>query len=396
MDNKKQLALKFILLFGLVSAFGDITYEGARSVYGPYLGALGASAAVIGLVSRVGEFLGYALRFVSGYFVDRTGKYWTITILGYALLISVPLLAIAGSWQIAVLFIILERSCKAIRSPGKDAMISHATKQVGTGFGFGIHEALDQTGAIIGPLIFTFTLTFAGGYKQGFTFMWIPAILTVLTILYTRRKFPNPSELENSIEEGQPKANTKQKLPKIFWYYSLFTFISVLGFVPFTIISYHFSVRNILAPSFIPTLYAIAMAIDGGFALLIGKFYDKIGFSSLALIPVLTIPIAFLGFSTSPALAVVSMVIWGCVMSIHETIMRAAIADIITITKRGSAYGIFNTLYGFAFLIGSTVMGYLYESSITYVFLFITTVEVLAILTYILFRKKLKLSEMGA
>lgn len=390
MDNKKQHALKFILLFGLVSAFGDITYEGARSVYGPYLGALGASAVLIGFVSGLGEFLGYALRFVSGYFVDRTRKYWTITIIGYALLISVPLLAIVGSWQIAVVLIILERSCKAIRSPGKDAMISYATKQVGTGFGFGIHEALDQTGAIIGPLIFTFALTFAGGYKQGFTFMWIPAILTVLTILYTRKKFPNPSELENSVEEVQPKTDDKRELPKIFWYYSLFTFISVLGFVPFTVISYHFSARSILSPSFIPALYAIAMAVDGGFALLIGKFYDKIGFSSLALIPVLTIPIAFLGFSSSPAFAIVSMVIWGCVMSIHETVMRAAIADIIPITRRGTAYGIFNTLYGFAFLIGSTAMGYLYESSITSVIIFITAAEVLAILAYALFRKKIK------
>ena len=394
MDDKKKLAFRFILLFGLISAFGDITYEGARSVYGPYLGVLGASAAIIGFVSGLGEFLGYALRFVSGYFIDRTGKYWAITILGYAMLISVPLLAIAGNWQIAVLFIIIERSCKAIRSPGKDAMISHATKQVGTGFGFGIHEALDQIGGIIGPLIFTFALlTFSGGYKQGFTFMWIPAILTVLTILYTRRKFPNPSEFENSPEESKPKTNTKQGLPKIFWYYSLFTFISVLGFVNFPVISYHFMSRNILSQSFIPTLYAIAMAVDGGFALLIGKFYDKIRFTSLALIPILTLPIAFLGFSMSPVFAIVSMVLWGCVMGIHETVMKAAIADIIPIAKRGTAYGIFNTIYGFAFLIGSTIMGFLYENSITYVIIFISVTEVLAILAYALFRKKINIAQ---
>jgi MFS family permease len=393
MNNKKKLAFRFILLFGLISAFGDITYEGARSVYGPYLGVLGASAAVIGLVSGLGEFLGYALRFVSGYFIDRTGKYWAITILGYAMLISVPLLAIAGNWQIAVLFIIIERSCKAIRSPGKDALISHATKQVGTGFGFGIHEALDQIGGIIGPLIFTFALTFSGGYKQGFTFMWIPAILTVLTILYTRKKFPNPSELENSPDEGKPNADTKQRLPKIFWYDSLFTFISVLGFVHFTVLSYHFMARNVLSQSFIPTLYAIAMAVDGGFALLIGKFYDKIGFTSLVLIPVLTLPMAFLGFSMSPAFAIISMVLWGCIMSIHETVMRAAIADIIPIAKRGTAYGIFNTLYGVAYLIGSTVMGYLYENSITYVIIFVSVTEVLAILAYAFFRKNLLLAK---
>ena len=394
MDDKKKLAFRFILLFGLISAFGDITYEGARSVYGPYLGVLGASATIIGFVSGLGEFLSYALRFISGYFSDTTGKYWAITILGYAMLISVPLLAIAGNWQMAALLIIIERSAKAIRSPGKDAMISHATKQVGTGFGFGIHEALDQIGGIVGPLIFTFALTFSGGYRQGFTFMWIPAILTVLTILYTRMKFLNPSELENSHDESKPKTDAKkQGLPKVLWYYSFFTFMSVLGFANFALLSYHFMKYNILSQSFIPTLYAIAMAIDGGFALLIGKYYDKIGFSSLALIPILTLPIAFLGFSMSPVFAIVSMVLWGCVMSIQETIMRAAIADIIPIEKRGTAYGIFNTIYGFAFLIGSSAMGYLYENSITYVIIFISVAELIAMFTYALFRKKINITQ---
>ncbi|MCL6591942.1 MAG: MFS transporter [Firmicutes bacterium] len=393
MNNNKKLAIRFILLFGLISAFGDITYEGARSVYGPYLGFLEAGAAVVGFVSGFGEFLGYALRLGSGYLLDKTRKYWLVTILGYAMLISVPLLAMAGKWQIAALLIIIERAGKAIRSPGKDAMLSHATKQVGTGFGFGIHEALDQIGGIIGPLIFTFALAFAGGYRQGFTYMWIPAILTVLTILYTSNKFPNPSELEDWPDEDKQKTDTKQGLPKIFWYYALFTFVSVLGFVHFSVISYHFMARSILSESFIPTLYAIAMAVDGIFALLIGKFYDKIGLASLILIPVLTLPVALLGFSLSPAFAIVSIILWGCVMSIHETVMRATIADIIPIAKRGTAYGIFNTLYGFAFLIGSTVMGYLYEHSITYVIIFILISEALAMLAYVFFRKNLLLAQ---
>lgn len=392
MNNKKELAIKFILLFGLISAFGDITYEGARSVYGPYLGTLGASATVIGLVSGFGEFLGYTLRLGSGYLLDKTRKYWFITILGYTMLISVPLLAITDKWQIAALLIIIERSSKAIRSPGKDAMLSHATKQVGTGFGFGIHEALDQIGGIIGPLIFTFALTFSGGYKQGFTYMWIPAILTVITILYTSSKFPNPSELEDCPNKDEQKTNTEQGFSKIFWYYALFVFFSVLGFVHFSIISYHFMVHNVLLESFIPTLYAIAMAVDGVFALLIGKFYDKIGLASLILIPILTLPVALLGFTLNPTFAIISTILWGCAMSIHETVMRATIADIIPITKRGIAYGIFNTIYGFTFLIGSSVMGYLYEHSITHVIIFILISEILAMLAYISFKKNLVLA----
>ena len=294
-SDKKKIALEFILLFGLISALGDITYEGARSVYGNYLGFLGASAITIGFVTGFGEFLSYAIRLISGYFIDKTGNSWIVTILGYTMLISVPLLALAGNWQIATLFIILERIGKAIRSPGKDTMLSHATKHLGTGIGFGISEALDQIGAIIGPLIFTMALTYMGGYKQGFKLMWIPVILTVIVVLYTRYKFPKPSILEKNTEininVNQEKNSSAKQLPKSFWYYCLFIFFSVLGFANFPIISYHLMVQNILNQALIPTLYAIAMAVDGVFAIFIGKHYDKKGLSSLVLIPILTIPV---------------------------------------------------------------------------------------------------------
>lgn len=390
-SNKKKIALEFILLFGLISALGDITYEGARSVYGNYLGFLGASAIIIGFVTGFGEFLGYAIRLISGYFIDKTGNSWIVTILGYVMLISVPLLALAGNWQIATLFVILERIGKAIRSPGKDTLISHATKHLGTGVGFGISEALDQIGGIIGPVIFTMALTYLGGYKQGFKLMWIPAILTVVVVLFTRYKVPKPSMLEENIESNikvsKEKNISTNYLPKNFWYYSLFIFFSVLGFANFPIISYHFVSQNILGEAFIPTLYAMAMALDGVFAIFIGKHYDKKGFSSLVLIPILTIPIAILGFSKNSMFVIISIILWGCVMSIHETIMKATIADITSISNRGKAYGFFNTIYGIAIFLGSTIMGYLYEYSLHYIFIFVVIIEVFALMIFILFKR---------
>lgn len=388
-DNKKKLALQFILLFGVVSAFGDITYEGARSIYGPYLGYLGASAVVIGIVSGFGEFLGYALRLVSGYFIDRTQKYWLVTILGYGMLISVPLLAIAGKWQIAALFIILERTGKAIRSPGKDAMLSHATKQLGTGFGFGIHEALDQVGGIIGPLIFTVALALTGGYKQGFSFMWVPAILTVVIILIVRFKVPEPRLLEENLQETKLPIDSQKPLSPEFWLYAIFTFISVLGFANFPILSFHLKVQHVLPEAQIPALYAVAMAIDGVVAIIIGKTYDKVGFVSLIAIPILTLPIAFLGFSKNYIFVIIAAILWGAVMGIHETIMRAAIADITAISNRGKAYGIFNTIYGVSMLIAGIAMGFLYDYSITYIIGFIVVIEILAFIAFIVFKKNI-------
>src|SRR5262249_27226269 len=131
-------ALRFVLLLGVVSLFGDMTYEGARSITGPYLGTLGATAAVVGVVAGAGELVGYALRFVSGLFADRTHRYWATTIVGYAInLFSVPLLALSGSWPAAAGLIITERAGRAIRKPAGDAMLSHAGSVIGHGWAFG-------------------------------------------------------------------------------------------------------------------------------------------------------------------------------------------------------------------------------------------------------------------
>jgi MFS family permease len=378
-DKRKQ-ALQFILLFGLVSAFGDITYEGARSIYGPYLGYLGASAAVVGFVTGAGEFLGYALRLLSGYFIDRTRLYWPVTILGYGLLVAVPLLAMAGNWQIAVVFILLERIGKAIRSPAKDSLLSHATRQVGTGFGFGLHEALDQVGAFIGPLLFSAGLALQGGYALGFHMMWVPALLTVAVVLLTRLKFPDPASLEDDDPgQGKEAGAETQGLPRRFWLYALFTFFSVLGFASFQLISYHLQTKGIVAEALIPTLYAVAMGVDAVVAVLVGKLYDKKGMGILLAIPALSLPIPFLGFSASQAQSFTAVILWGAVMGIHETIMRAAIADMTGIRARGRAYGLFNTLYGVAWFLGSAVVGVLYDRNHSLMMGFIVCAQLCAV-----------------
>jgi len=387
MDNQKRTAYHFIILLGIVSLFGDITYEGARSVTGPYLAVLGASASIVGLVAGIGEFLGYSLRLVSGYFADRTKAYWPITIIGYTLLISVPLLAFAGYWQFAAFLIILERMGKAIRTPARDAMLSHATKQVGRGWGFALHEAVDQIGAIIGPLIFSAVFILKGGYREGFTILWIPAFLTLTILIVARIKVPSPERLETSEGRTEQDIKEKSRLSKVFWFYALFSFLSVAGFANFQLISYHFKVQSIVSDIQIPIFYAIAMGVDALVALIIGKTYDKIGLKSLITIPLLTLPIPFFAFSHSYSLVLISVVLWGAVMGIHETIMRAAIADLTPLERRGFAYGIFNTVYGAAWFFGSTIMGLLYDISISYLILFVILMEVLSLSAFFLFKK---------
>jgi MFS family permease len=362
---RNLMAMRFVVLLGVVSLFADMTYEGARSVTGPFLAVLGASAFTVGIVSGAGEFVGYGLRIASGYLADRSGQYWTITLWGYALnLIAVPLLALAGNWELAALLIISERLGKAIRTPARDAMLSHATAQMGRGWGFGLHEAMDQIGAVLGPLIVAAVLYLRGDYAEGFGILAVPAVLALSILVVARRLYPRPRDLEASAET--PVTEEGRRFPRMFWLYLGFVAASVAGYANFQIISYHFEATSVVPDAQIPVLFAIAMGVDALVALIIGRLYDRVGLSALVAVPLLGLPIAPLAFSVSYGAVLAGVVLWGAVMGIQETIMRAAIGDMIPATQRGTAYGIFNTAYGLSWFLGSALMGLLYEAGVGY------------------------------
>ncbi len=392
--EKRKIAFQVIILFGLVSLFGDMVYEGARSVNGPYLKILSANAVTVGLIAGFAEFIGYIVRLASGYFADKTKAYWLFTFLGYGLLISVPLLGLAGAWQVALVFIILERLGKALRSPARDTILSQATKQVGTGFGFAIAEALDQVGAVAGPLIFAILFISLGSrdkvladYQQGYSLLWIPFILVMLCVLFAYKKAPDPEVFETN----QPENSGTDKLSRVFWLYTIFSFITTLGFANFVLIGYHFKAQHVIPDAQIPLFYAIAMGVDATAALAIGKLYDifknknhneKAGLSTLIIIPVFSAVIPLFAFSRSIILALISVLIWGLVMGAHETIMKSVIADLTTLRRRGTGYGIFNTAYGLAIFIGTVILGFLYEKHIASAVIFIILVQIIGVFMF--------------
>ncbi|MFZ5808733.1 MAG: MFS transporter [Chloroflexota bacterium] len=385
----KSTALSLILLMGLVSAFGDIVYESARSVSGPYLSLLGASAVVVGSVSGLGEFLGYGLRLVSGYLADRTRAYWVATFIGYGMILCIPLLAFAGRWEVAAGLLILERIGKAVRSPARDTILSHAAHQTGRGWGFAIHEFLDQMGAIVGPLILSAAFVVNGNYRTGFNWLWLPAILVIAFLIFARWRVPQPEALES---QPAVRSNAKQKagFPVTFWSYAIFTFLSVAGFASFQLLSFHWLNQKLVSPGWIPVLYAGAMGVDALAALAVGKLYDRFGLTSLILVPFLTIWIPLVGFSRQIGWIVVSVILWGLVMAIHETTMRAAIADIAQIEKRGTGYGVFNTLYGGAWFVGGSLMGWMYQSAFWALPVLVVVMEALAVWVFIILRRQLR------
>jgi len=264
---------------------------------------------------------------------------------------------------------------KAIRTPARDTILSHATAQVGRGFGFGLHEALDQIGAILGPLAISAMLFITHGYRLGFALLFIPALLVLFFLIVAQRKCPTPVIFEARTKEGKKGMG---KLPALFWIYVLFSFFSILGFVNFQLISYHFEVQSIISTAQIPIFYAIAMGVDAMVALIIGKLYDRIGLSCLFAIPLLTTLLPFFVFSHSYSIVLFSIILWGAIMGIHETIMRAAVADLTPLPRRATAYGIFNIIYGLAWLTGSSLIGLLYSISLGLIIALVVASEVIS------------------
>jgi MFS family permease len=372
---KRRKALMFVLMIGVVSFFADFTYEGSRSITGPFLLMLGASGAVVSMAGGFGELLGYGLRFFSGRLSERTGEFWPITIIGYIVqMAAVPVLTLAGNWQIAVGLILLERIGKAIRNPPRDVMLSHAAKEMGMGWGFGVHEALDQFGALFGPLMVALILARRGDYRLAFGTLLVPAVITIILLLIARFLYPRPEDLEAKTHKIQT-----QGLPRSFWIYLAAAALVAAGFADFQLIAYHFVKAGVATKTWIPIFYSVAMAVSGAGSLVFGKLFDRFGITvliPLTLISALFAPLVFLGGFW---LALIGAAVWGLGMGVHESIIPAAVATMVPADRRPSAYGLFTGIYGIFWFVGSAIIGVLYDHSVPAVIAFCVIVELAAI-----------------
>ncbi len=367
-DRRK--AYTFIVLMGVVSLFADMTYESARSITGPYLALLGASAFIVGAVSGVAEFLGYALKLFFGYLSDRFRSYWLFTLTGYTLtLLSVPALALAGSWQIASLLIVLERVGKAIRTPSRDVLLSYATERVGHGRGFGLHEFFDQIGAVVGPLLIALILYTLGNYRTAFAFLFLPSVISILLLLYAKKTYQGDTGATVKAE------HTKGRLPPYFFVYLMGTALLGLSFIPFPLIAFHQKVLGFESFT-IPLSYALAMLVDSLSALLFGYLFDKKGIMVLPLGVLITVPYVVLFLEKGWVLLGVTL--WGISLGLQESIMRSWVAKKVPLQLRGKAYGMLHFTLGISSLLGATFMGYLYTLNTVYLVLYSLALQLLS------------------
>lgn len=356
----KQDTMYFIILLGIVSFFADIAYEGARSIIGPFFAILGASGAVVGTFAGLAEFAGYGIRIISGIAADRSKNYWLLTTVGYICnLVVIPLFALAGSWKIAAALLVLERAGKALRTPSRDAMLSYACKQVGRGWGFGLHEAFDRFGGLLGPLLMYGILSTGPHFKLGFAILALPAAAALATLYVSYKKFPHPEVAEPSKEPFSFK-----NFSRTFWIFLCGAALVGAGTLDFALVSYHIQKMALVTTPTIPLYYMAAIAIAALFALIGGKWFDKAPKAALYFGVALG--------SVSPLLLLlgvhielwIGMACWGIGMATQTSLFRSVLAHLIPPQQRSTGYGLFGVIYGLGWFLGSALIGSLYDASI--------------------------------
>ena len=366
--NIKKAAFSFVLLMGIISLFSDMTHEGAASIMGAFLSLAGASAAAIGFVSGFGEFVGYSLRLITGWLTDKTKKYWPITIAGYIIdCMAIPALALVpnGGWIWACLLIIIQRTGKAIKKPAKDTLLSFAASQAGTGKSFAIQEFLDQIGAFLGPIILFAVILLKKNeslfsvYTFCFAILGLPAIITIALLFYAKRRYPEPEKFE-----PPAKVVTPFTMNRSFLLYIIAISLFAFGFMDFAMITMHTVRTGIIPEDTIPLIYAGAMAVDAFAALFFGWLFDKKGIKVLMLSTLAAAPCCILIFPVTAQWALfLGVALWGIGMGAQESILKAAVTQIVPMQTRSSGFGIFQTAFGVCWFLGSWLMGILYDAS---------------------------------
>jgi len=383
--NLAKLAFRFVVIIGIVNFFADMTYEGGRAIIGPFLGSLGASAAIVGFVAGFGELVGYGLRSISGYFADKTHRYWAVAFLGYAInMFAVPMLALAGNWPFAAALMVAERTGRAIRKPAMEGMLSSAGQIIGHGWVFGLNEAFDQTGATLGPLITAFVLYRHGNYRHAFAVLLTSALLCLAVLFVAWLLYRQPQDQE----EGSGRLLPAKGFTKAYWLYFAAGALIAAGFADFSLIAFHFRATAALPEGLIPVFYAAAMATGAIASLILGKLLDKMGLPILLLafgMPAFFAPCVFLRAAT---LGLVGMILWGIGMGAQDSCLKAVLSAVVPSQKRSTAFGIFDSGFGIAWFLGSAVMGLLYAKSIPALVFFSVSMEVLALPVLALGKRK--------
>ena len=331
-----------------------MTYEGARGVVGDFLGQLGASGTIVALVAGGGELAGYLIRSLSGFVADRTGLYWLDVWIGYMInMACVPALALAGTWPAAAGLVVGERIGRGIRRPAMSSILSRAGRDLGSGRIFGLNEALDQIGGAVGPLLIALLLERTNSFHISFAALSIPAVITIVFLALASASSGEAPE--------RKRAKSSVRFARVFWIYAIGGALFAAGYADFALVAYHLGQAKIASPALVSMLYSIAMIVAAAAAPLMGLLLDRIGIIGLVgaiAISIVAVPFAFLGSGWIVGLGVA---LWGMGTVVQDSLLVALVAKVTPEDTRSTAYGIFDTAFGIAWLAGSAALGMLYD-----------------------------------
>jgi MFS family permease len=352
--NIHRKIIIFILL-SLVSLFADMSYEGARSVAGAYMSYLGAPAIIAGALG-IGEFLSYISRALSGFLVNikhSVRAIWSLIIIGYIVNLGViPFLALTGKWELAFLILLLERIGKGLRVPPRDIVLSEVTVPIGRGKGFGLHELMDQIGAVAGPLLISYTIA-RHGYGTGFLTLGIPSILAVALVVVAAALYIKHKSSWKTVAK-------KTLYTQRFTLFLIAVFFMNLGFLHWFLAGYHLSKTGLITAPGIALLYTVAMLTDALLALPLGYLFDKIGEKIITASPILALSSSLvILFSSNVTLIMIGVVLWGIYMAYTEVVLRAVIPSLVS-GEISSAYGRYYIVQALGWGSGSLMIGTLY------------------------------------
>ncbi len=374
-----------VLKLGLVSLLTDLSSEMIFSVFAIFFTTIaGASAALLGLVEGLADLSASLLNYLSGWLADRTGKRKVFALTGYGFSTLAKVILLISSSVIGLsAFRVIERLGKGFRGPPRDAWLSVVSDKANRGYSFGVHKALDKTGAIMGPLVAYGLLRWLGDGASTFRILFwcalAPALISIL-VLSRIKDQPGPQHLrENMLDTWKTMSPQFKRYLITASIFSLAYFS--FGFLLLRAHNAGFVTRDI---ALLYALFNLSFVVA---APLVGKLGDRIGRSRIIMLGYLIYLLMSLGFAfaTTQWEVIVLFVIYGLFYSIDEAQSKAFIAD-IELERRASAIGIYNFATGILYLPASMIAGGLWLLSPASAFVAAACLALAAIMAFMILR----------
>lgn len=358
MNEKKIFGLdKNAFFTGLTSFFTDTSTKMVYSVMPLFLLSIGASKTTISLIEGIAESTASLLKAISGFWSDKIGKNKPFMIVGYGITAIITPLYVFARLPIQILFFrFFERIGKGLRAAPRDSLISGSIKKNEAGKTFGFQKAMDNSGAIVGPLIaFLLLSIFPLNYSYIFLLATIPAILGVLTIIIFIKE-------AKAVKKITPVRFSFDQLPKKYYFFLIIIFVFTLGNSADALLLVKTSETGI-DKSYIPFVYMIFNTVSVMLAIPIGKLSDKIGREKLIIIGFLVYAIVyyFFGRSNSMGVYIFLFMLYGFYSALTDGSQKAMISDIVSNDLKGTGFGIYHAVLGITLLPASLIAGLLYD-----------------------------------